>query len=138
MKLKVKDLLAEIKNQIESIQYLEDHPKVAQSTVMHETPEYCRGAKNLLKYLIEYANMNMTVNDFSIGELAGLTKYDFKYRGVICLGVDWEMKLFRFQKGGSQYMWMQIDDARFTADTDHIRWVIENEFAPKKGVILDD
>lgn len=47
----IDDILEEIEQQIESIEYLRDHPEFAKSTIMHETPEYCRGALNMLSYL---------------------------------------------------------------------------------------
>lgn len=47
----IDDILEEIEQQIESIEYLRDHPEFAKSTIMHETSEYCRGALNMLSYL---------------------------------------------------------------------------------------
>lgn len=54
----VDELLEEIEQQIESIEYLRDHPELAKSTIMHETPEYCRGALNTLLYLKTYIQHN--------------------------------------------------------------------------------
>jgi hypothetical protein len=51
-------LLEEIEQQIESIEYLRDHPEFAKTTIMHETPEYCRGALNMLDYLKQYIKHN--------------------------------------------------------------------------------
>lgn len=50
----IKEIKAEILDQIAFIEYLRDHPEIAKHTIMHETPEYCRGALNILKYLKEY------------------------------------------------------------------------------------
>jgi hypothetical protein len=54
----VDELLGEINDQIESIEYLRDHPEFAKHTIMHETPEYCRGALNMLLYLKTYIQYN--------------------------------------------------------------------------------
>ena len=54
----IDEMLEEIEQQIESIEYLRDHPEFAQSTIMHETPEYCRGALNMLLYLKTYIQHN--------------------------------------------------------------------------------
>lgn len=54
----INELLEEIEFQIESIKYLRDHPEFAKSTIMHETPEYCRGALNMLLYLKTYIQRN--------------------------------------------------------------------------------
>ena len=50
----IEEIKKEIDQQIESIKYLQDHPEIAQHTIMHETEEYCRGALNMLSYLKEY------------------------------------------------------------------------------------
>ena len=50
----VDEVLKEIEEQIESMQYLRDHPDFAKTTMMHETDEYCRGALNILNYLKTY------------------------------------------------------------------------------------
>lgn len=54
----IDELLEEIEQQIESIEYLRDHPDFARHTIMHETPEYCRGALNMLLYLKTYIQHN--------------------------------------------------------------------------------
>ena len=54
----VDELLEEIDQQIESIEYLRDHPEVAERTIMRETPEYCRGALSMLLYLKTYIQHN--------------------------------------------------------------------------------
>ena len=56
--MSINELLEEIEKQIESIEYLRDHPEFAQTTIMHETPEYCRGALNMLLYLKTYIEHN--------------------------------------------------------------------------------
>lgn len=50
----IEEMLEEIERQIDSIQYLRDHPEVAKTTIMHETDEYCRGALNMLNYLHQF------------------------------------------------------------------------------------
>jgi hypothetical protein len=55
----IKEALAEIKHQIKSVQYLQEHPEVAQTTIMRETPEYCRGALAMLNYLKTYIENNL-------------------------------------------------------------------------------
>ncbi len=54
----IDEMLEEIERQIEGIKYLRDHPEFAKSTIMHETPEYCRGALNMLDYLKTYIQHN--------------------------------------------------------------------------------
>jgi hypothetical protein len=54
----VDELLGEINDQIESIEYFRDHQEFAKHTIMHETPEYCRGALNMLLYLKTYIQYN--------------------------------------------------------------------------------
>lgn len=54
----VDELLEEIDQQIESIEYLRDHQDFAKHTIMHETPEYCRGALNMLLYIKTYIHHN--------------------------------------------------------------------------------
>ena len=51
---KFEEIKQEIDKQIESITYLKEHQEVAMNTIMHETPEYCRGALNMLNYLKTY------------------------------------------------------------------------------------
>lgn len=52
--LSVEDILNEISEQIENMKYLKEHPNIAQSTVFNETPEYIRGAINLLTYMKQF------------------------------------------------------------------------------------
>ena len=54
----INELLEEIEEQVNAIKYLRDHPEFAKSTIMHETPEYCRGALNMLNYLKTYIEHN--------------------------------------------------------------------------------
>ena len=54
----INELLEEIEQQIESIEYLRDHPEFAKHTIIHETDEYCRGALNMLDYLKTYIELN--------------------------------------------------------------------------------
>ena len=52
--LSAEDILKEIYEQIENMEYLKKHPNIAQSTILRETPEYIRGAINLLNYMKEF------------------------------------------------------------------------------------
>ena len=54
----IDELLEEIEQQIESVKYLRDHPDFAKHTIMQETPEYCRGALNMLLYIKTYIQHN--------------------------------------------------------------------------------
>lgn len=54
----VEELLEEIEAQVSAMEYLRDNPEFAKSTIMHETPEYCRGALNMLHYLKTYIEHN--------------------------------------------------------------------------------
>lgn len=56
--IKTDEIIAVIDNQIESIQYLRDHPEIAKNTIMHETDEYCRGALSMLDFLKTYIQLN--------------------------------------------------------------------------------
>lgn len=48
----------EINSQIESMNYLKEHPEIALNTINQETQEYCRGAINILRYLQEWIKNN--------------------------------------------------------------------------------
>ena len=52
--LSVEDILKEISEQIDNMEYLKEHPNIAQSTMFRETPEYIRGAINLLTYMKQF------------------------------------------------------------------------------------
>lgn len=54
----IEELLEEIEAQVSAMEYLRDNPEFAKSTIMHETPEYCRGALNMLDYLKTYIEHN--------------------------------------------------------------------------------
>lgn len=58
IEMTINEISEEIKQQIESIEYLRNHPEIAKHTIMHETDEYCRGALNMLKYLKTYIEHN--------------------------------------------------------------------------------
>ena len=55
----VKEIICEIDEQIDNIKYLQIHPDVAATTIMRETPEYCRGALTMLNYLKTYIERNL-------------------------------------------------------------------------------
>lgn len=63
-----------------------------------------------------------------------ITKYDIAYMDVLCMGVKWrypENNIFYFTKDGKNYEFEQkyyIDNQ--SADTDHIRCVIVDQFLP--------
>lgn len=69
--LSVEDVLHEITDQIKSMEYLREHPNVAQSTIFRETPEYLRGAINLLTYMKQFIeNHSELVSEKEIESLA--------------------------------------------------------------------
>ena len=62
-----------------------------------------------------------------------IEKYDIEYMGVKCTGVDWAHpvnNVFYFTKDGQNYTYMQTEYISSSADTDHIRCVIEEQFLP--------
>ena len=63
-----------------------------------------------------------------------ITKYDIAYRDVLCTGVKWrypENNIFYFTKDGKNYEFEQKDYIdNQSADTDHIRCVIVDQFLP--------
>lgn len=50
--------------------------------------------------------------------------YDLEYRGVRCLAVNWEQRLFIFEVDGERIPFRQLQYVEASADTDHIRLVI--------------
>lgn len=66
------------------------------------------------------------------------TKYNLEYKGVTCTGVNWKTKDFLFRDAdGKNWIFHSKLNYDCTADTDHIRCVIEDEFlhkAEKKDV----
>lgn len=59
-----------------------------------------------------------------------IEKYDIEYMGVKCTGVEWERDVFYFTKDRQNYTYMQTEYISSSADTDHIRCVIEEQFLP--------
>ena len=53
------------------------------------------------------------------------TPYDLEYQDVICTGVDWENYEFIFSFKGKTFNYKQKGYISCSADTDHIRCVIE-------------
>ena len=53
------------------------------------------------------------------------TKYNLEYDGVLCTAVDWENYEFIFQFRNKEYHYSQTGYISCSADTDHIRCVIE-------------
>ena len=56
-----------------------------------------------------------------------MTKYDLEYKGVTCIAVDWEADppIFAFKYKGFSITYKQKRYISQSADTDHIRCVIE-------------
>lgn len=54
-----------------------------------------------------------------------MTNYNLTYRGVTCIGVDWEDEIFYFQYNDEIWAYPTIGYISFSADTDHIRFVID-------------
>ena len=54
----IEEMLCEIERQINNITHLQKHLDTI-TTIMHETPEYCRGALTMLKYLKTYIERNL-------------------------------------------------------------------------------
>lgn len=69
--LSAEEILDEIKDQICNMQYLKEHPEIAQSTILHETDEYLRGAINLLTYIQKFIeNHSDLVSEKEVESLA--------------------------------------------------------------------
>ena len=60
------------------------------------------------------------------------TYYGLPYLGVICHMVYWSEKenIFTFITEGNSFNFLQTEPVYATADTDHIRIVIEEQFLP--------
>lgn len=56
-----------------------------------------------------------------------MTEYTLEYKGVICIGADWENDEFDLVYKGKTYRFKQKRYISQSADTDHIRCVI-NQF----------
>lgn len=59
-----------------------------------------------------------------------VSKYNLEYCGVKCTGVEWENYIFYFEYLGKEYVFEQSMAISASADTDHIRIVIEEQFLP--------
>lgn len=62
-----------------------------------------------------------------------MTEYDIEYMGVKCTGVEWKNTLysiFYFTKDGKTYTFIPKEYISCSADTDHIRCVIKDQFLP--------
>lgn len=76
-------------------------------------------------------------NSFTVGDLSdegkanlnkilqGITPYNLEYQEVLCTGVDWVNEAFEFEYKGEKYFYKQMQKYDCSADTDHIRCVIE-------------
>lgn len=60
------------------------------------------------------------------------TYYGLSYLGVICYSVHWNEKgnIFTFIIEGNSFDFLQTEPVYASADTDHIRCVIEEQFLP--------
>lgn len=68
-----------------------------------------------------------------------MKNYDLEYKGVKCTQVEWEDYIFYFEYLGKEYVFEQEIEVLASADTDHIRIVIEEQFLPfiKKMLIVE-
>lgn len=55
-----------------------------------------------------------------------MTKYNLEYKGVVCLGVDWEADtpIYLLVYKGKRHLFEQIRYISQSADTDHIKYAI--------------
>lgn len=60
-----------------------------------------------------------------LGDPAESTPYDLEYKGVRCVEVNWEKQVFTFVTNGKKVTYKQPNYIDSSADTDHIRMVIE-------------
>lgn len=62
-----------------------------------------------------------------------ITTYDIEYMGVLCTGVEWignGKNIFHLLKDDKEYTFDQKYAICCSADTDHIRAIIEYQFLP--------
>lgn len=59
-----------------------------------------------------------------------VTVYDITYLGILCEGVCWKTQTFYFVKDDKHYKFEQLGDISCSADTDHIKRVIKEQFLP--------
>lgn len=62
---------------------------------------------------------------FGLDDPAKSTPYDLEYRGVHCVEVNWEKMLFTLVVNGEKVVYKQPHYIESSADTDHIRMVID-------------
>lgn len=55
-----------------------------------------------------------------------MTEYNFEYRGVTCVAVDWDELIFHFKYKNTWWVYPQCGYINKSADTDHIKAVIVN------------
>ena len=55
-----------------------------------------------------------------------ISKYQLTYKGITCIAVNWETKLFIFRYNGKIFTHIDKRYYHCSADTDHIRMVISN------------
>lgn len=66
-----------------------------------------------------------------------LDKYNLEHKGVVCRTVDWEADEFTLEYIGRTYIFKPIRYISQSADTDHIRCVI-NQFLEKYDEVSDE
>lgn len=62
-----------------------------------------------------------------------MTEYNIEYLGVLCTGAEWNYKepnKFLFTYRGRNFEFIQQQEISCSADTDHIKRVIEEQFLP--------
>lgn len=67
-----------------------------------------------------------------------ITEYSLTFKEVTCIGVDWEKKVFIFLINGIEYIHEQKEDFSCSADTDHIRCVIDEFINAKKEELFNE
>lgn len=66
-----------------------------------------------------------------------MSEYDLEHKGIRCTGVDWEKNIFYFTVNGLAFEFCQQEYIESSADTDHIRAIIDRQFYPWYTKILE-
>lgn len=66
-----------------------------------------------------------------------MSEYDLEHKGIRCTGVDWEKSVFYFTVNGLAYEFCQQEYIESSADTAHIRAIIDRQFYPWYTKILE-
>ena len=67
-----------------------------------------------------------------------IAEYDLEYKGVKCTGVNWEDDVFYLTLAGKEYTYTPEEWISCSADTDHIRCVIEEFIEKIKEKLFQD